>query len=144
VCRFLVIAMSVLGLACMLAAVLWCALSKSPLMVEICWIPAWLGKWADAYPVLRNFPAFALFSFIASMALASFNRKRRTITSLSVAIISWLGVSLIGVALEFAQVWIPSRSFDLLDIAWTLVGAFTGALSAYPLLILALPKTGDD
>jgi VanZ family protein len=113
-------------------------------MVEICWIPAWLGKWADAYPVLRNFPAFALFSFIASMALASFNRKRRTITSLSVAIISWLGVSLIGVALEFAQIWIPSRSFDLLDIAWTLVGAFTGALLAYPLLIIAFPKTGDD
>jgi hypothetical protein len=136
--------MSVIGLACVLAAVFWCALSKSPLMVEICWMPAWLGKWADAYPILRNFPAFALLSFIASLALANFTCMRRTISNLSVAIISWLGVSLIGVALEFAQIWIPSRSFDLLDIAWTLAGAFAGALVGLPLLILAFPKTGDD
>jgi VanZ family protein len=48
------------------------------------------------------------------------------------------------VGLEFAQLWIPARSFDLLDIAWTLAGAMTGALLAIPLLLLALQKTRND
>ena len=107
-------------------------------------MPAWLGKWADAYPIFRNFPAFALLSFVTTFALMSWSVIQRTLNSLAVAIISWLGVSLIGVALEFAQIWIPARSFDLLDIAWTLAGAFMGSLIALPLLIIAFPKTEDD
>ena len=105
-------------------------------------MPAWLGRWADAYPMFRNFPAFALLSFVATFALMSWNVIQRTLNPLAVAIISWAGASLLGVGLEFAQLWIPSRSFDLLDIGWTLAGAFTGALLALAIWTIVFKKNG--
>jgi hypothetical protein len=144
VLAFLFSVISLVGLAYVLVAVFWCALTKSPLMAEVYWIPSWLGKWADAYPVFRNFPAFALFSFISSLVLSSSKSIQRTVPPLTIVIISWLGVSVLGVGLEFAQLWIPTRSFDLSDIAWTLAGAFTGAFLALLPLLLAFQKPGDD
>jgi hypothetical protein len=132
------------GLVCVVVAVFWCALAKSPAMVEICWMPVWLGKWADDYPIFRNFPAFALLSFLVTLLLAGLSATQRALTLLAITIVSAIGASLIGVGLEFAQLWIPERSFDLLDIAWTLAGAITGALLAIPLLLLALPKSSND
>lgn len=132
------------GLLCVVVSVFWCALAKSPAMVEICWMPVWLGKQADAYPIFRNFPAFALLSFFVSLSLGVLGGIRRVLNPLAVTIVSAFFASAVGVGLEFAQLWIPARSFDLLDIAWTLAGAMTGALLAIPLLLLALQKTRND
>jgi VanZ family protein len=114
----------------LLAAVAYCSLTASPEMVRIPWIPKGVGDWADSHTTFRNFPPFAFLSAVLYLALL-LHLKPEPGRGL------WLGVgvavlvTLLGVALEVAQLWIPTRVCDVRDIAWSGVGAFVGVAVVY-------------
>jgi len=57
--RWLLTTVTCLLAATLLLAILICALTPSPNMREMWWIPGWLGEWADRNGNFRNFPVFA-------------------------------------------------------------------------------------
>jgi len=110
-------------------------------MREVWFIPTWLGVWADRNPNFRKFPAFGLLSAAifaawslvwplpAASALnwgevfgANINRMLAC---------AWV-VGLLGVALEFIQPYfrLRPREPSLLDVSWSVAGAFVGAFAA--------------
>lgn len=104
-----------------------CALASSPDMKSISWLPRSLARWADTEPTFRNFPAFAVLSFAAT--LFSFLLVRSV--SAASAFHALIVVSAFSVVLEFSQFWLPGRCFDRLDIAWSVTGALSGAVAAF-------------
>ena len=126
-----------LVLAAVFGVVLWCALAPTPDLVRIEWMPRWLGKWADANPTLRNFPAFGILAVaFYAMGFAWFDPSRGA-GQCALAFISAMTVSFAAVAVEVAQVWLPGRFFDPDDIAWSMAGALTGAFVAF---LAGLPR----
>jgi hypothetical protein len=119
-----------LVLAGMFAVVLWCALAPSPNLVKIDWMPRWLGKWADANPTFRNFPAFGILAMTFYAAGFAWFDPRRRSGQCALAFIAALAASLAALALEVLQVRLPGRFFDPDDIAWSMAGALTGAFLA--------------
>jgi hypothetical protein len=104
-----------------------CALAPSPDMKSLAWLPRFLARWADAEPTFRNFPAFAALAFIATLF---FFRLARSVTA-GLAFYSMFLVSLFSVMLEVVQLKLPSRSFDPLDIAWSITGSFAGSSAGF-------------
>jgi hypothetical protein len=71
-------------------------------------LPNWaIFRWVDEHGQLRNLPAFAILS-VPFLVLARGRRERR--------IVVWFLAGFIAVT-EFCQLAIPTRFFDLADIA---------------------------
>ena len=105
-----------------------CATSPSPNMRTQHWIPRAVAKWADDNPTFRNFPVFAVIGFLAAGAIGLSGKS-----SIPTAVLAGtVAAGTFGTALEVAQIWLRGRFFDPNDIAWTVSGAFAGALAALP------------
>jgi VanZ like family len=123
-----------LGLALAFGVILWCALAPSPDLVNIHWMPKWLGKWADAHPTFRNFPAFGLLSvllvFVGNLCRGTSEVRGLIASTLFAA----AAVSVAGVVLECLQLALPGRFFDPMDILWSVLGAVAGSLAGFACL----------
>jgi VanZ family protein len=86
-----------------------------------------LARWADSEPTFRNFPAFAVLSFAATLFSFLWTRS----VSAASAFHAQVFVSVFSVVLEILQFWLPGRSFDRVDIAWSITGAFAGSVAAF-------------
>lgn len=95
------------------------ALRRSPYLQYIPWMPRSLGIWADHHGVLRNTAAFFAFALAVLGALGP--------RGVHVG-----ALCLFGTAIEVAQIWIPSRTFDWRDI----VASIAGVLLAWPFVWL--------
>jgi hypothetical protein len=129
--------------ACLLAtllllAVVYCALAPSSHMREVWFIPTLLGGWADRNPAFRNFPAFAVlsaavftaWSLVRPLPAASaLNWGEVFGANINRMLACALAVGLLGVALEFIQPYfrLRPREPSLLDVSWSVAGAFVGA-----------------
>lgn len=109
------IAVIVLG-----GVVAFLALRPSPYLQYVPWMPRAVGVWADSHGIARSFVAFFLLA-----TLTFFFVGRRLAHVAAVAVFATL--------VEVAQLWIPSRAFDLKDIAASLAGV----VAAWPLVWLA-------
>lgn len=85
------------------------ALRASSFIQTLPWVPRPVGLWADSHGIIRNTPAFFAFGLLA---FALLGRTRRTVVPLAV----------FATVIEVAQIWIPTRIFDLLDIVASLAG----------------------
>jgi len=120
-----------LVLAGVFGVVLWCALAPTPDLANIEWIPRWIGKWADANPTFRNFPAFGILAMGFFAAGFVWFDPQRGAGQCALAFIGAVTASFAAVAMEVAQVRLPGRFFDPDDIAWSIAGALTGAFVAW-------------
>jgi hypothetical protein len=100
------LALGVAGVASGVIAVL--ALRPSPYLTELAWMPEELARWADAHGRLRNLPAF----FLLCLAL---------LPALGLRLGGAVALAL-GLGLEAAQLFIPGRYFDPLDLLWSALG----------------------
>ncbi len=91
------------------------ALRSSPNFIELRWMPHGFAVWADRHGVFRNVLGFFAFAFVI---LAILGPRVWYVATLC----------LFATALEVAQLWIPSRVFDLQDI----VASLAGILLAWP------------
>ena len=87
--------------------VLWCALAPTPDLVNIEWMPRWIGKWADANPTFRNFPAFGILAMGFYAAGFAWFDPRRGAGQCALAFIGAVTASFAAVAMEVAQVRLP-------------------------------------
>lgn len=103
-----------MGKAILLAAVTGLALAvylsvrPSPAMMTVNWLPRFIADWADHYGRFRNFPAYAMLAVPFLMVTPGTLRRARVAVLLVVFV----------AALEFVQIWIPTRFADLWDIFW--------------------------
>ena len=100
----------------LILVILICYLSwiPDPQLIHVPFIPSWLGKWADSFTRLRTGCPFIILSF-----LFAFN-----ISSKYNALISFCLLVLV----EWIQLFIPHRHFDLHDIFWGFAGILLGIL----------------
>jgi hypothetical protein len=76
------------------------------------WIPYPVAAWADYHGRVRNLYAYAI---LGMPVMALFRDYRRQLT--------WLALlGIIGTALEYCQLFIPTRWFEWQDIALSLAG----------------------
>jgi len=147
--RFFAIAAAII----LLAAIAICSLAPSPNMREMWWIPEWLGAWADRHGNFRNFPVFAalaallflVFSLLPASFYSSLKLKFQPF-SFRTALRAAVCASALGIALEVAQLLLPNRHADPMDLLWMTLGASTGAFgSAYIFKLFApsLPATSN-
>jgi hypothetical protein len=120
-----------LVLASVFGVVLWCALAPSPDLVNIKWMPQWIGKWANANPTFRNFPAFGILAMGFYAAGFAWFDPRQGAGHCALAFIASVTAAFAGVAMEVAQLRLPGRFFDPDDISWSMAGALTGAFVAW-------------
>jgi VanZ family protein len=83
--------------------------------------------------LVAHFAAFAGLAFGA----VGFARRGTELTLLAVATIAG------GVALEFAQGLVPSRTFDILDMGANTLGAMVGYAGALTLLLLVIRPAAE-
>ena len=112
-----------------------CALALSSEMQSLLWLPRSLAYWADLQPTFRNFPAFGLISFFATLFAQCVFRSLSVVCALSVVAL----VSGFSIILEAMQLMIPSRCFEWADIGWSVAGVCAGLLGGiFVLRILAI------
>jgi len=112
-----------------------CALALSSEMKSLLWLPRSLAYWADLQPTFRNFPAFGLISFFATLFAHCVFRSLSVVCALSVVAL----VSGFSIILEAMQLTIPSRCFEWADIGWSVAGVCAGLLGGiFVLRILAI------
>jgi len=87
-------------------------LRKSSDLVSVWWVPAFVGRWTDRHGQLRNLPAYFMLG-CPYMAVLGTVRAR---------ILAVILLGLFGTGLECAQLLIPTRWFDLVDIALSWAG----------------------
>ncbi len=118
-----------LGLLGLLAGA-YLTLRKSSDLATVWWIPRVISRWTDPHGELRNLPAYFL---LACPFLVVLKGPRGRITAIIL-----LGI--FGTMLECLQLFIPTRWFDLMDIAltwagllaaWVLFESFRGLFSAW-------------
>jgi hypothetical protein len=112
-----------------------CALAPSSEMKSLLWLPRSLAYWADLQPTFRNFPAFGLIGFFATMFAHCVFRSLSLVCVLSVAAL----VSGFSIILEGMQLMIPTRCFEWADIGWSVAGVCAGLLGGiFVVRILAI------
>jgi hypothetical protein len=128
-----------LALLCILlvVAIALVTLATLPQMTTVSWIPKFVSRWADAEPTFRNFPPYALATLLSTLTALTWIRPRTRTHGLLIILGMLCFWALLGTGLECAQLWLPYRKFDLLDIAWSVVGTLAGsALSLLWLLVI--------
>jgi len=120
----------------LLAAIVWVTLETSPQMTTVSWIPKFVSRWADAEPTFRNFPPYALATLLSTLTALAWIRPRTRTHSLLIILGMLCLWTLLGTGLECAQLWLPYRKFDLLDITWSLVGVLAGSALSLPWLVV--------
>jgi hypothetical protein len=125
-----------IGLVTTCCEIAWCALMPSPDMRMAFFIPEVVADWANNNPTFRNFPAFALLAMLSAISLVSFKYARAKMGPIKLGLTTALAVSIFGTGLEIAQLGITDRIFDTEDITWTIIGAFSGVILAFPLILL--------
>ena len=104
------------------------------------WCLAWLAAAVLLLMPLRDPPGFSHADLIAHFLLfgtlafsaVGFSRRGMELTLLAVATVAG------GVALEFAQGLVPSRTFDILDMGANTLGAMVGYAGALSVLLLVI------
>jgi VanZ family protein len=104
------------------------------------WCVAWLVVAVLLLMPLRDPPGFSHADLIAHFLLfgalafgaVGFSRRGAELTLLAVATVAG------GVALEFAQGLVPSRTFDILDMGANTLGAMVGYAGALSVLLLLI------
>jgi hypothetical protein len=90
-------------------------LRRSSDLRTIWWIPYPAALWADYHGRIRNLVAYAI---LALPALILYRDRRKQLR--------WLvGLGVLGTALEYGQLFIPTRWFEWQDIALSLTGLAT-------------------
>ncbi len=107
--------LALIALAALAGAIAYFALRSSSYLQTVPWLPSFIGRWADAHGIGRNFVAFFAFG-LAYYPLVG--RSRAHVAALCA----------FATVLEVAQLWIPSRNFDWRDI----VVSLAGLLAAWP------------
>jgi len=121
-------------------ATIHCALAPSPDLHHIPWLPKAIASWANDYPDFRNFPAFGVVAMSLYFCVFSWFKKPHLQKLIGAAFFCSIAVSLFGVLLECLQIWLPTRYFDLYDIAWSVAGAFAGSSLAFFISMFSLLK----
>ena len=111
-------------------------LATLPQMTTVSWIPKFISRWADAEPTFRNFPPYALATLLSTLTALAWIRPRTRIHGLLIILGMLCLWALLGTGLECAQLWLPYRKFDLLDITWSVVGALAGSALSLPWLLV--------
>ncbi len=116
-------------------------MSSRRLLFVVLWLAAWgvvawlmLTPAPDLPPVDDKLAHFATYLVLSSLPLSFCSGQR------GLALVAALTL-LLGAALEYAQSFVPGRSFELADIAANSVGTLTGYAVAAMLLLLAARRT---
>jgi hypothetical protein len=117
-----------------------CALAQSPDLQQIPWLPNAIASWANDYPAFRNFPAFGVVAMSLYFCVFSWLQQAHPQRLFGLSFFTSIAVSLFGVLLECLQIWLPTRYFDLYDIAWSVAGAFAGSSLAFFISMFSLLK----
>jgi VanZ family protein len=104
------------------------------------WCAGWLVVAVLLLMPLRDPPGFSHADLIAHFLLfgtlafsaVGFSRRGMELTFLAMATVAG------GVALEFAQGLVPSRTFDILDMGANTLGAMVGYAGALSVLLLVI------
>ena len=112
----------------LLTAIVSLTLVTSPRMTAVPWIPNLIARWADSEPTFCNFPPYALATLLSTLTVLTWIRPRTRTHGLLIILGMLCLWALLGTGLEVAQLWIPYRKFDLMDIAWSAAGALSGSL----------------
>ena len=105
-------------------ALAFLALRPSPYLQYVPWMPRAVGVWADSHGIARSFVAFFL---LGGFTFWLVGRRFAHVAA----------VALFATLVEVAQIWIPSRAFDLKDIA----ASVAGVIAAWPLVWLACRRS---
>lgn len=117
---------AITGVVVLAAMLAFFALRASPYLQFIPWMPRRIGVWADAHGISRNAVAFFALGFATFVFIGR---------GLPLVLL----VCAFGTAVEVAQIWIPSRAFDIRDI----VASVAGVLVAWPVAwLVARSKAG--
>ena len=130
--RYLLALLSIL----LFVAIALVTLETSPQMTMVSWIPKFISRWADAEPTFRNFPPYALATLLSTLTALTWIRPRTRSHGLLIILGMLCLWALLGTGLECAQLWLPYRKFDLLDITWSVVGALAGSALSLPWLLV--------
>jgi VanZ family protein len=109
------------------------------------WCLAWLVVAVLLLMPLRDPPGFshadliAHFLLFGTMAFSAvgFSRRGMELTLLAMATVAG------GIALEFAQGLVPSRTFDILDMGANALGAMVGYAGALCVLLLVIRPAAE-
>lgn len=107
--------LALLVLAALAGAIAFFALRSSSYLQTVPWLPRFIGSWADAHGVGRNFVAFFALGVVYFPLIGL---RIGHVTALCT----------FATLLEVAQLWIPTRQFDWRDI----VVSLAGVLAAWP------------
>jgi glycosyltransferase involved in cell wall biosynthesis len=94
-------------------------LRRSSDLATVWWIPRVISRWTDLHGELRNLPAYFL---LACPYLAVLRSPRSRIAAI-------IALGVFGTVLECLQLFIPTRWFDLMDIALTWAGLLLAWIS---------------
>lgn len=128
--RWLLTTVTCLLAGLLLLAIAICSLAPSSYMTEIPFIPTWLGTWADANPNFRNMPVFAALAALLFFVVTFYQPLVTRYGRWRLAFAAFIATALLGAALEVAQLLIPGRIADPMDVLWMTLGAFVGASAA--------------
>jgi VanZ family protein len=120
----------------LVVAIALVTLETSPQMTTVSWIPIFVSRWADAEPTFRNFPPYALATLLSTLTALTWIRPRTRAHGLLIILGMLCLWTLLGTGLECAQLWLPYRKFDLLDITWSVVGTLAGSALSLPWLLV--------
>jgi hypothetical protein len=118
--------------------ILYLSWMPEPRISTVWFVPTWLGAWADenVNDNIRTAVPFAFLGIITSLCLL---RVKAPSINLWCSAFQWL--ILLAILAETGQLFIPHRSFDLMDIAWAAAGSLAGLIiPALPLLLTLLVR----
>jgi hypothetical protein len=110
-----------------IASATYLTLRRNSNLRTVWWIPYPIASWADYHGRVRNLVAYGV---LAAPVMALYRDYKRQLLCLAV-----LGV--LGTALEYGQLFVPTRWFEWQDIALSLAGLLaTWVLVEGPIFII--------